>query len=268
MATQAPQASRRAAPSAATKVAAIVTWIYAACFGLPAIAVAVYLLRTGRLPLLFDAFPVYGGPWYDSGRPEGFAAQHGAFLVMMLVVSWGGWLLWRGSRAGVVVAVATIPVEALFWYGFALPIPPLLTPVRVVLVIAASMRPKSPCARQTASPGLNAATEGIPYDDVSRAGARNGDSYRRRGLDLPWSRPRQSDFTNLSISAQFYTEVLGFTVVFDFGYALACMHETTGFTLSLIRHPDGTGTRFTHRQTGLDHLALTARNRAELLYWE
>ena len=74
--------------------------------------------------------------------------------------------------------------------------------------------------------------------------------------------------TNLSISAQFYTEVLGFTVVLDFGYALACMNKTTGFTLSLIRHPDGTGTRFTHRQTGLDHLAVTARNRAELLDWE
>jgi hypothetical protein len=42
--------------------------------------------------------------------------------------------------------------------------------------------------------------------------------------------------TNLDVSAKFYTEVLGFTVVLDFGYALACMHETTGFTLSLIRH--------------------------------
>ena len=150
MATQAPQASRRAAPLAA-KAAAIVTWAYAACFGLPAIPVAVYLLQTGRLPRLFDAFPVYGGPWYDSGQPERFAAQLGAFLVMMLVVSWGGWLLWRGSRAGVVVAVATIPVEALFWYGFALPIPPLLTLVRVVLLIAASMRrnPMCPADRKT-----------------------------------------------------------------------------------------------------------------------
>jgi catechol 2,3-dioxygenase-like lactoylglutathione lyase family enzyme len=74
--------------------------------------------------------------------------------------------------------------------------------------------------------------------------------------------------TNLNVSAQFYTEVLGFTVVLDFGYALACIHKTTGFTLSLIRHPDGTGTRFTHRQTGLHHLGLIARNRAELLDWE
>jgi catechol 2,3-dioxygenase-like lactoylglutathione lyase family enzyme len=74
--------------------------------------------------------------------------------------------------------------------------------------------------------------------------------------------------TDLNVSARFYTEVLGFTVVLDFGYGLACIHRTTGFTLSLIRHPDGTGTRFTHRQTGLDHLGLTARTRAELLRWE
>ena len=74
--------------------------------------------------------------------------------------------------------------------------------------------------------------------------------------------------TDLNVSARFYTEVLGFTVVLDFGYGLACIHKTTGFTLSLIRHPDGSGTRFTHRQTGLDHLRLTARNRAQLLGWE
>jgi hypothetical protein len=112
-AEQAPRAARQAAPSAA-KAATIVTWVYAACFGLPAIPVAVYLLRNGRLPWLFDAFPMYGGPWYHSGQPERFAAQLGAFLVLMLVVSWGGWLLWRGRRAGAVLALATIPVEALF----------------------------------------------------------------------------------------------------------------------------------------------------------
>jgi hypothetical protein len=93
-----PSIARQAAPSAA-KAATIVTWVYAACFGLPAIPVAVYLLRNGRLPWLFDAFPMYGGPWYHSGQPERFAAQLDAFLVLMLVVSWGGWLLWRGSQS-------------------------------------------------------------------------------------------------------------------------------------------------------------------------
>ena len=74
--------------------------------------------------------------------------------------------------------------------------------------------------------------------------------------------------TDLDVSAKFYTAVLGFTVVLDFGYGLVCMYKATGFMLSLIRHPDGSGTRFTHRQTGLDHLGLTARSRAELLGWE
>src|SRR5262249_62249472 len=97
----------------------------------------VYLLQSSQLPWLFDAFPMYGGPRYDSAEPEWFAAQLGAFLPLMVAVSWGGWLLWRGRRAGAVVAVATIPLEALFWYGFALPIPPLLALARVVLVIAA-----------------------------------------------------------------------------------------------------------------------------------
>ena len=35
------------------------------------------------------------------------------------------------------LAPATIPVEALFWYGFALPTPPLLALARVALLIAA-----------------------------------------------------------------------------------------------------------------------------------
>jgi hypothetical protein len=54
-----------------------------------------------------------GVPWYGIGQPGRFAAQLGAFLVVMLVVSSGGWLLWRGLRAGAVVAIATIPLEAL-----------------------------------------------------------------------------------------------------------------------------------------------------------
>ena len=74
--------------------------------------------------------------------------------------------------------------------------------------------------------------------------------------------------TDLNVSAKFYTQVLGFMVVLDFGYGLVCIYKTTGFTLSLIRHPDGSGTRFTHRQTGLDHLGLTARNKTALLGWE
>jgi catechol 2,3-dioxygenase-like lactoylglutathione lyase family enzyme len=134
--------------------------------------------------------------------------------------------------------------------------------VRALPVSGLSARVQGRCAIATA------ATEGLPHDDVTRADARNGGSCRRRGLDLPRVDQESLTVTNLNVSARFYTQVLGFTVVLDFGYALACMHKTTGFMLSLIRHPDGSGTRFMHSQTGLDHLGLTARNRTELLGWE
>jgi hypothetical protein len=45
-------------------------------------------------------------------------------------------------------------VEALFWYGFALPIPPLLTLVRVVLVIAASNAPEIPMRPSNRKPWI------------------------------------------------------------------------------------------------------------------
>jgi hypothetical protein len=61
-----------------------------------------------------------------------------------------------------VLAVATIPREALFWYGFALPIPPLLALIRVVLVIAAWPVAPSP-GRQPE--GLDAVTPGGTWKD-------------------------------------------------------------------------------------------------------
>ena len=42
---------------------AVLTWIYAAGFGITAAPVAVYLLRRGTLPEFFGLFPMYGGPW-------------------------------------------------------------------------------------------------------------------------------------------------------------------------------------------------------------
>ena len=44
------------------RIAAGLTWAYAAAFGVPAIPVAAYLLKNGRLPIFLDLFPMYGGP--------------------------------------------------------------------------------------------------------------------------------------------------------------------------------------------------------------
>jgi hypothetical protein len=125
---------------ASARRAAIVCWAYAAGFGLPAVPVAAYYLREGHLPWFGDLFPMYGGPWSDRMTPTEFAGTTVAFLAVTAVVSGGAWRLWGGHRDGAVLVLVTLPVEAVFWYGYALPIPPLLAVLRVALIGAAWSR--------------------------------------------------------------------------------------------------------------------------------
>ena len=60
-----------------------------------------------------------------------------AFLVVSLVTAWSAWLVWNGSRSGAVLNLILLPVEGVFWIGFALPIPWLLGAARVVLIALA-----------------------------------------------------------------------------------------------------------------------------------
>jgi hypothetical protein len=46
-----------------------------------------------------------------------------------------GFLLWRGSMSGAVLALVLLPVGGVFWWGFALPIPPIVALVRTVLIL-------------------------------------------------------------------------------------------------------------------------------------
>jgi len=117
------------------RAAAIVSWVYAAGFGLSAIPVAVYLRQRGRLPTFFDMFEMYGGPWSARVSNGTFELLLIGFLVLMLIVAWFAWLVWNGSRTGAILALATIPIEAVFWFGFALPIPWLLGAARVALLL-------------------------------------------------------------------------------------------------------------------------------------
>jgi glyoxylase I family protein len=74
--------------------------------------------------------------------------------------------------------------------------------------------------------------------------------------------------TDLDASQRFYSEVLDFIVVMDVGNGRICMHPSTGFALTLLRHEGAPGGSFTELNTGLDHLGLVASSRAELEAWE
>jgi hypothetical protein len=123
-------------PPTSARAAAVVTWIYSAGFGIPAIPVGVYLLIKGRLPTFMNLFEMYGGPWFSRVEPRTFVATLSAFFGVCALNALSGWWLWRGKKAGAVLNLSLLPIEAVFWIGFALPFPPLAGLARVVLVAA------------------------------------------------------------------------------------------------------------------------------------
>lgn len=73
---------------------------------------------------------------------------------------------------------------------------------------------------------------------------------------------------DLDDSQHFYTYVLDFMLLVDFGEVRVLLDRTTGFTLSLVRHPSGRRGQFSELNPGLDHIGLTASTRDELVEWE
>ena len=75
-------------------------------------------------------------------------------VVLAAVLS--GWLLWKGRKAGAVLNLGLLPVEAVFWVGFALPIPWLFGIARVALVSLAWQELSGSRRQATAAaPGTN-----------------------------------------------------------------------------------------------------------------
>ena len=146
-------------PSVGTRVPAArayaaVTWAYAAGFGVPALPVSVYLLRTGSLPWLANLFPMYGGPWSGRLRDDQFVGLLLSFLGLTVLVAWAAGRVRHGSRRAALVSAGLLPVEAVFWLGFALPVPWVLGAARVALLVAAWRRlhgpqPTSPNSKES-----------------------------------------------------------------------------------------------------------------------
>jgi glyoxylase I family protein len=74
--------------------------------------------------------------------------------------------------------------------------------------------------------------------------------------------------TDLDVSERFYTDVLGFRLLVDFGSVRSLWHPPTGFFLSLVRHDEGSAGPFSELHPGVDHVGLAAADRDELLAWE
>lgn len=123
--------------SPASRVTAVLLWIVAAGWGLPAPWLIWWVLVRGRLPVLPIIGQPNGGPFYFNFPRGAFVALLAISFVLAFAQGWAGWLLWAGKRSGALLQFALLPMEAAFWYGFAIPIPPLLAIVRLILTALA-----------------------------------------------------------------------------------------------------------------------------------
>jgi len=97
----------------------------------------IYLLQRGRLPTFWGLFEMYGGPWSAQLSDQSLVLRLNAFLVVTVVAAWSGLLIWKGRRTGAILNLGLLPVEALFWIGFALPFPWLSGVARTGLLVYA-----------------------------------------------------------------------------------------------------------------------------------
>jgi hypothetical protein len=116
------------------RIAALFLWLGGVGFGVFC-PWAIWNVVAGRaVPLVFG-FPAYGGgPFERHGIPT-TAPLLSAFLVVCALEVVAGFLLWSGLKSGALLALALVPVGAVFWWGFALPIPPLFALARTIAIV-------------------------------------------------------------------------------------------------------------------------------------
>ncbi|HKR98788.1 MAG TPA: hypothetical protein VJU79_04660 [Candidatus Dormibacteraeota bacterium] len=115
------------------RIAAVLLWTTAVGFGVFCIPAIVSLASGRGIPTVMG-FPAYGGGPFERVGIASTPLLIGGFLAVCILEGVAGWLLWNGNRTGAILALALLPFGAAYWWGFALPVPPLLALVRTVLI--------------------------------------------------------------------------------------------------------------------------------------
>ncbi|MGH8923103.1 MAG: hypothetical protein ACRDWA_00420 [Acidimicrobiia bacterium] len=116
------------------RTAAIFHWIVGLGFGIPAV-LGIRNLAAGRGILYFMGFPAYGKGPFERMEVQTTVSLLAAFLLVCVLECVAGWLLWNGARSGAILSLALLPSGAIFWWGFALPVPPLFAVVWTALIV-------------------------------------------------------------------------------------------------------------------------------------
>ncbi|MQA10745.1 MAG: hypothetical protein GEU98_19770 [Pseudonocardiaceae bacterium] len=117
------------------RAAAILCLVAALGFGIPGVFGIRYFADTGDV-WTFMGFPTYGEGPFENWGIETTLGLLVAFLVVCTAELVVAVLLWFGHRLGLVLSLALLPFEFLFWIGFALPLGYVVGVGRAVLGIA------------------------------------------------------------------------------------------------------------------------------------
>lgn len=116
--------------------AAVSSLILGLGFGIPGAFGIRHLAQTGEL-WTFLGFPTYGGgPFERIGLSTTVGLLAGFLAVCSCEVGLGV-LIWMNAPYATTLSLALLPFELFFWWGFALPLGPVLGAARTILVLLA-----------------------------------------------------------------------------------------------------------------------------------
>ena len=116
------------------RVAAALWWLNGAGFGVFTIPAIRNLRRHQELPVVFG-FKAYGGGPFEARGIETTQRLLAAFLLVNIIEIVAGSFLWTGARSGAILSFAVLPLAAIFWWGFALPLGPPFALASTILVL-------------------------------------------------------------------------------------------------------------------------------------
>jgi len=97
--------------------------------------VLLYVASNRDLPIIFGFRPG-AGRIYDVFGRDGAIVGLGLFAAVWALSILAGFWLWKSRRKGAILGAITIALGPIFWYGFGLPIPPLIAALQLGLIAA------------------------------------------------------------------------------------------------------------------------------------
>jgi hypothetical protein len=116
------------------KIAALCLWLSGLGFGIPGIY-GIWSMLKGKGIAYVMGFPAYGnGPFEKIGVHTTVPLLTG-FLFVCILECIAGWGLWSGDKGSAILSLAIVPVEMVFFIGFALPFGPPFLLIRIILLL-------------------------------------------------------------------------------------------------------------------------------------